>query len=103
MRPDALNPLQRQAVDHRDGPALILAGPGTGKTRILEERTLALLQEGVFPAGIALLTFTRKAADEVRRRIAARLPADVADQLQVSTLHALALRVLVAARRKRRC
>jgi DNA helicase II / ATP-dependent DNA helicase PcrA len=100
---NGLNPLQQEAVDHREGPALVLAGPGTGKTRILEERTVALLEEGVFPAGIALLTFTRKAADENRRRIAVRLPAETVERLQVSTLHSLALRILTAARRKRRC
>lgn len=98
-----LNQLQQEAIDHREGPVLVLAGPGSGKTRILEARTVALVEEGVFPAGIAVLTFTRKAADENYRRIATRLPAETAERLQISTLHSLALRILVAARRKRRC
>lgn len=95
-----LNPEQRMAVEHCEGPAFILAGPGTGKTLILQERTVCLVSQGVHPGAIAVLTFTRKAADDNRRRITTRLSPESADQVQVSTLHSLALRILVAVERK---
>jgi DNA helicase-2/ATP-dependent DNA helicase PcrA len=64
----ALDPDQRAAVAHRQGPCLVLAGPGSGKTRVIVERFLALVGEGVGPAQQLVLTYTRKAAGEMRSR-----------------------------------
>ncbi|HYL72509.1 MAG TPA: ATP-dependent helicase [Candidatus Dormibacteraeota bacterium] len=64
----ALDPDQLQAVEHLDGPCLVLAGPGSGKTRVIVERFLRLLDQGVGPDQQLVLTYTRKAADEMRAR-----------------------------------
>jgi DNA helicase II / ATP-dependent DNA helicase PcrA len=65
---DELNPQQREAVTYGDGPLLIVAGAGTGKTRTLAYRVSWLVAEGVQPERILLLTFTRRAAEEMLRR-----------------------------------
>ncbi len=67
---DELNPAQRSAVMHGDGPMLVIAGAGTGKTRTLASRVAWLIQQGVPPGRILLLTFTRRAASEMVRRAA---------------------------------
>ncbi len=79
VRPDAavtvpvLDAQQRSAVEHRDGPLLVLAGPGTGKTTTLVEGVVARIEEGVPPEAILALTFSRKAAEQLRDRVTARL------------------------------
>ncbi len=90
-----LNPAQLEAVRYCDGPLLVLAGAGSGKTRVIVEKIAHLVaHEGLAPRKIAAITFTNKAAREMRQRVGARLKADAADELTVSTFHALGLRML---------
>ena len=90
-----LNPPQRQAVLHVEGPLLVLAGAGSGKTRVIVEKIAHLIQSGRYPAKrIAAITFTNKSAREMRERVAKRLRGDAAQELTISTFHALGLRIL---------
>lgn len=88
-----LNPAQLEAVMHGDGPALVLAGAGTGKTRTLTYRVARLVEDGVDPASILLLTFTRKAAHEMVRRASSLLDGRV-DKVAGGTFHSFAHLVL---------
>ena len=93
---DALNPPQRQAVLHRDGPLLVLAGAGSGKTRVLTHRIAHLIEaHGVHPTAIAAVTFTNRAAAEMRERVD-RLVADerASSQIHISTFHSMGARLL---------
>ncbi|MBK9670553.1 MAG: UvrD-helicase domain-containing protein [Thermomonas sp.] len=90
-----LNPPQQQAVLHTEGPLLVLAGAGSGKTRVIIEKIAHLIHTGRYPAKrIAAITFTNKAAREMRERVARRIRGDAAQDLTVSTFHALGLRIL---------
>ncbi|MFO0837003.1 MAG: UvrD-helicase domain-containing protein [Phycisphaerae bacterium] len=86
-----LNEPQRTAVTHRDGPLLVLAGPGSGKTRVITRRAAYLVHGGVPPRNVLCITFTNKAADEMKRRIEAL---GVARGMWVCTFHALCVRLL---------
>ena len=90
-----LNPPQRDAVRHCDGPLLVLAGAGSGKTRVIIEKIAHLVTSGRMPAKrIAAITFTNKAAKEMRERLGKRLKGDAAEGLTLCTFHALGLRFL---------
>ena len=67
---ESLTPAQLEAVRHVDGPLLILAGPGSGKTRVVTHRVANLMQQGISGRNIVALTFTNKAADEMKARLA---------------------------------
>jgi len=88
---DRLTPSQRKAVSHVEGPLLVLAGPGSGKTRVITYRIAALIDSGVRPYNICAITFTNKAADEMRIR-AAGLGASAG--AHISTFHSLCVRIL---------
>jgi DNA helicase-2/ATP-dependent DNA helicase PcrA len=88
-----LNPAQYEAVMHNNGAALVIAGAGTGKTRTLTYRVARLIEDGVPPQSILLLTFTRKAASEMLRRASIMLDGR-AEKVAGGTFHSFALRIL---------
>ncbi|MCL2362409.1 MAG: UvrD-helicase domain-containing protein [Defluviitaleaceae bacterium] len=87
-----LNPAQKEAVLHTEGPLLVFAGAGSGKTRVLTYRVAHLIEKGIDPYHIIAITFTNKAAAEMRERISTITP--VGDQVWVSTFHAACTRIL---------
>lgn len=91
---ETLNPAQREAVTTLRGPLLIVAGAGSGKTRVLTYRIAHLLENGIAPWNILALTFTNKAAREMKERIANVVGEKVAGQLWMGTFHSIFLRIL---------
>ncbi|QGT98825.1 ATP-dependent DNA helicase UvrD/PcrA [Candidatus Syntrophocurvum alkaliphilum] len=89
---DNLNEQQQQAVLHINGPCMVLAGAGSGKTRVLTRRIANLIDNGVLPNSILAITFTNKAAQEMRSRVAAMIP-DYAGQW-IQTFHAACYKIL---------
>ena len=90
-----LNPAQREAVTYLDGPLLVLAGAGSGKTRVITQKIVHLVQQcGYAPRNIAAITFTNKAASEMRERVGALLQGKDAKGLVVSTFHSLGMNIL---------
>ncbi len=92
----SLNPEQREAVMHRGSPLLLLAGAGSGKTRVVTVRIAQLVAEGADPAAILGVTFTNKAAEEMRQRIQGSLAQEpeAARQITLCTFHSLGVRIL---------
>lgn len=97
MRLDHLNPAQQQAVRYLDGPCLVLAGAGSGKTRVITHKIAYLITEaGIAPRHIAAITFTNKAAREMQERVAQLLGGRTPAGLTVCTFHALGVQILRA-------
>lgn len=93
---NALNESQLRAVTYTDGPQLVIAGAGSGKTRVLTYKIAWLLQQGMKPWNILALTFTNKAANEMKDRIANLVGAEAASRLRMGTFHSVFSRILRA-------
>jgi ATP-dependent DNA helicase Rep len=92
--PTTLNPAQMEAVFHLRSPCLVLAGAGSGKTRVIVHKIAKLLQSGLEPRQVAAITFTNKASAEMRERTKAIVGARAAKDVAVSTFHSLGVRML---------
>jgi len=88
-----LNERQQEAVLHKNGPMLVLAGAGSGKTKVLTSRIATLIETGISPANILAITFTNKAAKEMRDRVKNLIGFD-ANYIQISTFHSLGLKLI---------
>lgn len=91
---DTLNPQQRAAVEYLGGPELVIAGAGSGKTRVVTYKIVHLLNMGIAPWRIIALTFTNKAAREMRERVEAVTDAETASRLWMGTFHSIFSRIL---------
>ena len=91
---EGLNDRQREAVLHTEGPLLIMAGAGSGKTRVVTQKIAYLIEEkNVFPGNILAITFTNKAANEMKERVADLLDTNV-DRMWIGTFHSICVRIL---------
>lgn len=89
-----LNASQREAVLYNDGPALVIAGAGSGKTRVLTYKLAHLIESGYNPQQLMALTFTNKAADEMKERVNQLVGSEVAREMMVGTFHSIFARIL---------
>ena len=101
MELSSLNPQQRQAVKAVDGPVLILAGAGTGKTRVITSRVAYMIAKGTRPGNILAVTFTNKAAREMQERVRELVPKaklvnkdGITEKPTICTFHSLCVRIL---------
>ena len=94
MNLSELNDAQRAAVEYIDGPSLVIAGAGSGKTRVLTYKIAYLLNQGMAPWNILALTFTNKAAEEMKTRIALQVGGEQAQRLWMGTFHSIFARIL---------
>ncbi|MEE9411810.1 MAG: UvrD-helicase domain-containing protein, partial [Methylococcales bacterium] len=90
----SLNPQQKLAIATTDRPLLVLAGAGSGKTRVITEKIVSLINNGLAANHIAALTFTNKAAREMKERVKKRLNGQPARGLRISTFHTLGLDIV---------
>src|SRR5690554_3932240 len=89
-----LNDKQREAVLHTDGPLLILAGAGSGKTRVVTHKIAYLIEKkGIFPGNILAITFTNKAANEMKERVS-KILSNPVDHMWMGTFHSICVRIL---------
>ena len=92
---ESLNPIQRKIVEHKTGPALVIAGAGSGKTRVITHRVAELIHSGIPASSVLLLTFTNKAADEMAQRVGRTLKNSIDQQKIVhGTFHSVGSRFL---------
>ena len=90
-----LNPQQREAIHYLDGPLLVLAGAGSGKTRVIAQKIAYLVRDcGFQPCNLAAITFTNKAAKEMQERVGKLLSRSTAEEMRISTFHSLGVRIL---------
>ena len=91
----SLNPVQRKIVEHKSGPALVIAGAGSGKTRVITHRVAQLIHSGIPASSILLLTFTNKAANEMAQRVGRALKNYTEQQKIIhGTFHSVGTRFL---------
>lgn len=98
-----LNPQQEEAVSHLEGPLLILAGAGSGKTTVLIERIHYLLQQHVKPSEILAVTFTNKASEEMKERLEKKVGETIAEEISMMTFHSLCLKIVQKEAEKTGC
>ena len=90
----SLNPAQKEAVTYHKAPLLILAGAGSGKTRVLTHRIAYFIKKGASPRSMIAVTFTNKAAEEMRKRISSLVSESFERELWIGTFHSVCLRIL---------
>ena len=90
-----LNPAQKEAVLYSDGPLIVFAGAGTGKTRVITYRIANLLQQGVSPYSILAVTFTNKAANEMKKRVSELAGEFGGNDVKISTFHSFCMHLLI--------